>query len=147
MKKRQRNTTSIIILLTIIFLMSIGTVVVFRAGSVIFKTAWELNQISGQIQFLQEKPASERWAYNYDQDIDDLMDERETEYYQSENKFVRWFSNLGTEGKLIQYTILIVTAMVWIATAYICIDIALTILRRTFKRKGRRKHQQRRASA
>lgn len=147
MKKRQRNSTSIIILLTIIFLMSIGTVVVFRAGSIIFKTAWGLNQISGQIQFLQEKPARERWEYNYDEEIIDLNNERQTEYYQSENKFVRWFSNLGTEGKLIQYTILIVTAMVWAATAYIWIDVAITILKKTFKRKGRRKQQRRRASA
>ena len=147
MKKRQRNSTSIIILLTIIFLMSIGTVVVFRDGSIIFKTAWGLNQISGQIQFLQEKPARERWEYNYDEEIIDLNNERQTEYYQSENKFVRWFSNLGTEGKLIQYTILIVTAMVWAATAYIWIDVAITILKKTFKRKGRRKQQRRRASA
>ena len=147
MKKRQRNSTSIIILLTIIFLMSIGTVVVFRDGSIIFKTAWGLNQISGQIQFLQEKPARERWEYNYDEEIIDLNNERQTEYYQCENKFVRWFSNLGTEGKLIQYTILIVTAMVWAATAYIWIDVAITILKKTFKRKGRRKQQRRRASA
>ena len=147
MKKRQRNSTSIIILLTIIFLMSIGTVVVFRDGSIIFKTAWGLNQISGQIQFLQEKPARERWEYNYDEEIIDLNNERQTEYYQSENKFVRWFSNLGTEGKLIQYTILIVTAMVWAATAYIWIDVAIKIIKKTFKRKGRRKQQRRRASA
>lgn len=148
MKKTKTHITITITitLLTIIFLMSIGTIVVFRAGRVVFETAWRLDQISGQIEFLQEKPSSERWKYNYDEEIRSLDNERETKYYQSENQFVKWFSNLGTEGKLIQYAIILLTAVVWIATAYVWIDIARTVLKRMFKKKER-KHQRRRASA
>ena len=144
MKKTKRN--SIIILATIMFLMAVGTVAVFKTGSLILKTAWQLNEISGQITFLSEKPATERWENDYDRKITELYSERKEYFYESENHIVRWFSRLGTDYKLVQYTIIIAVIIVMATTIYVWIDILVISPVKRIKRL-KRKLQQRRASA
>lgn len=123
-----RTKRRIVTIVTLLVLM-VGSINVLEITNKIVKTSVELITISDNISFYND---TARKTDSMTKQIEDMMEHREKNFYQSEDWTVRTFSNMFV---LIKIVVLVTSLAMYILIPYMWVSVIRNLIRREQRRR------------
>ena len=130
MNKKMRTLINILTLVIMLF----GMVSIFNMSGKVLNTAWNLAFLNDNIQFYNE---ATRKTDEMTQDVMEDIEERDNNFYHSDDIIVRGYSNLNIVLKI---AVILVAILSYPLTAFIVALQLIKTIRVALKRKQHKKH-------